>query len=421
MIANGTKARKARRPPATMIDTPDAPRNNGHAARAALETIAEAPRVRDLGGDGAMTWLETKVKPRLTATNEPGAATHFPETKNCTPRRGRSKRGAATSVTEARKTPLLHALNGSGTGAALGRPETTLSAPLTVPELCKRLKATMRYRQSATKAQRRITRSAVCFIKGSLGYSSQDETADHGAVETVAEKVFKAFEQSAAAALKVGMPPSLPEAEHADEAIYRAAAPFVFAAIESRRPFDRVRDYAEADLQTLAKQLPVCEWWCAHRGCTPLSLGQFAGIIGDFNDYRGGYSAIKKRIGLAPRVCYSMVTKSGKTANAFPGQTYSTFFAWACSQIQIRGHYRPAYDAEKARLQAMPEKQKNIHRRAIRIMLDTALRELYEQWTGRSSRARWGNKKAHAPARSSDSASGSKGIDGNDTTGAPEA
>lgn len=84
-------------------------------------------------------------------------------------------------------------------------------------------------------------------------------------------------------------PPSLPS--WADPGLILSTA-------MSTEPWKAMRKGVEAEMESLAKQLPVWSWWSQHRGTGAIGLAIIVGESGDLGSYRDK-SALWKRLGLA--------------------------------------------------------------------------------------------------------------------------
>lgn len=314
--------------------------------------------------------------------------------------RSKRERGRANAVASL-TTPTPSALTESPAGnAAMTLASTGRPAPRPRPDLCSLLRTHARTRKNILTSQRQLTLRIGSYIRTNLGWRLDLPADVREAINKQAAQVADELEAAFTAARKSGGIPLPPTSGAAPLETYAMVAPFVFASFLAREPFDVMRHNVEAEMSAAASELPVCEWWCSHRGCAPFGLALIVGEAGDFSRFTKGYGGLKKWLGLAPRRCYDVATKSGKLAQKFPGHVYASLFVIAGVQIRGKGYYEPVYRAERERLAQVDPDGERHHRRAIRKMLDVMLFELYERWMGAEGNFPAVAGKSHAPAPS---------------------
>ncbi len=161
--------------------------------------------------------------------------------------------------------------------------------------------------------------------------------------------------------------------------------------LESRSIVKKHRKTLEKRLRELARQLPVCEWWCAVKGCSALGLAALIGEAGDLSAYANP-GKLWKRFGLQ---VYRGLAPSTWRRKGLPAKEWvevgyaprrrAVLFTIGTSLFiggGRDGRYRLVYDTYKARKVAeLPDHtKKHIHLMAKRYMEKRLLKELWQAW-----------------------------------------
>jgi hypothetical protein len=163
---------------------------------------------------------------------------------------------------------------------------------------------------------------------------------------------------------------------------------FVQTAITQRGPLDEMRRSVEREMVRLAESLPVWPLVKDWRGFGALGLAIIVGEAGDLNNYANP-GKLWKRLGVAPKYCYAMITKRGKEVLAIPRARRSALFTVGDALIKQGSEYRALYLERKAYEHEQDPEMSDmyVHRRAQRYMEKRLLRNLWRAWrrAGRAS------------------------------------
>jgi len=182
----------------------------------------------------------------------------------------------------------------------------------------------------------------------------------------------------------------------------------VAATDQGRKPFDAIRKETEANMEGLARELPVFPWIKNVNGAAELGLATIVAEAGDLSNYPN-IAKLWKRLGFAPydgcagstwkRETWRprALTKEEWIANPFSGERYALMIQIAQSlwfkqwmgkaktgngEGQPNGPYGEVYAARRKHTASThPEWSKgHSHSDAIRIMMKAFLKDLWIQW-----------------------------------------
>lgn len=247
-------------------------------------------------------------------------------------------------------------------------------------------------RVATLRMQNRINNQARSLARRHLGWQVDQSETDRKAVNVLAGKVVDAI-----------------EADEPTDLISERDAKFlrkyVLASQHAREMFDAHRKHLESVMEESAEKLPVYKSFVEPiRGLGALGLAIIVGECGDIGSYRNP-SGIWKRLGLAPIVCYRMITKEGKEAFQKPKRRRSAMYTVGDSLLKNNkereskedewkdAYYRRVYLERKEyerlrdeKIERKPEEKAmskmHIHRRAQRYMEKRLLKHLWQAWRG---------------------------------------
>jgi hypothetical protein len=264
----------------------------------------------------------------------------------------------------------------------------------TTADVITEIRACHRRRRYAIKAQQKIDRGLESFIR--IQQTNWTPDADEKAREAANRKV-KAI---IAAARK-------------DEKGPKDIVELVRATDQGRKPFDAMRANAEAEMEKLAKSLPVASWIEAIRGAGLLGLATIVAEAGDLAEYEHP-AKLWKRLGFAPYDGCAGSTWKRQTwrprplaaeewiENPFNGERYALIHQiavwlvnaqWIAAAKTESGEGEPngAYGEIYARRRAHtaethPEWTKQHSRMdSLRVTMKAFLLDLWVVWTGKSA------------------------------------
>jgi len=283
---------------------------------------------------------------------------------------------------------------------------------MSLQETCDGLAALNKVRNKLIQRQRHINQPAEQHFKADL-------IAELGVDAMTSEKFYALAQKVRKAALKVFRIEwsTLPDEEveqYLSEALEKAntltelekgvSLGLVYslkADIFSLSIFDPKRKAIEKQMELSVKELPVCEWWCSHRGCSFLGLATVIGEAGNLSVYSEP-GKLWKRMGLAPyekngvtramgqwmRHKADLTKKEWEKAGYCPRRRASMFVIGMAIKMQKSGTYREIYDQEKAKKVEQKKGDKEwppirLDRHAQRYMEKRLLGDLWKQWNPR--------------------------------------
>jgi len=161
--------------------------------------------------------------------------------------------------------------------------------------------------------------------------------------------------------------------------------------------FSRQRKEVEKNIEELASQLPVCEWWVSLVGCASGGLGKIIAETGDLSNYANP-DKLKKRLGLSVmkgRAPSTWVRAGGLTKEEWVELGYcprrrSVMYTIGASIIFVKSpdnRFRLMYEREKEKKikqkegdEDWPKGRLDLHAR--RYMEQQLLIELWARWNG---------------------------------------
>ncbi len=260
-----------------------------------------------------------------------------------------------------------------------------------------RLRRLHRMRCYAMEQRKRANLRLGSFLRLVLGWSRANTAAENARIEALAKALVAAGE---ADAKKRPAPIEPPE--------YGAWRNVILASIAARAPFNMIEKAATADMEALARTLPVWPWCEAVRGFGAASLGVIVAEAGDLSGYPAK-GHLWKRMGLAVMGdvrqggLKKTASKADWIAHGYNRQRRSRI--WNIGKALIKGNrdgvYRQTYLArklyERGRAEAaglivapsakIPKARAaefmsigHIDRRAQRYMEKRLLRDLWQAW-----------------------------------------
>ncbi len=172
------------------------------------------------------------------------------------------------------------------------------------------------------------------------------------------------------------------------------AQPAMFAAIHilaQKENLDGPRKQMDKALTALGKKLPIAHMADKIKGLSHKGLAEIVAEAGDLSAYEKGLSGIKKRMGIAVIDGERQRKKSDPEKALLHGydpQRRSTL--WVITDVLMKaqgseekgtaGPYRIIYSEAKAKAAEVVETAAHAHNRAMRIMSEALLRDLYDEW-----------------------------------------
>jgi hypothetical protein len=179
------------------------------------------------------------------------------------------------------------------------------------------------------------------------------------------------------------------DADH-PETIDPEAAAYVIPSEAAIGAFEDLARDLGAQMERLAKQLPVAAWVKKVRGFGLINLARVIGEAGDLNAYANP-AKLWKRLGLAPyngRAPSTWKSKGGLSAEEWTRLGYSPRRRAICyvvseSLLKLNdGPYRARYDQAKQKFAAAhpDEKPLHAHKHAMLLMVKLLVRDLWVVW-----------------------------------------
>ena len=145
------------------------------------------------------------------------------------------------------------------------------------------------------RSQNRQNNATLAYVRMFLGWSPDLPEKDQKAIRDRAQSIVDKVEK--------GKPLS-----GEDKVVGDACSLLILAAVESRKPLDKMRKDIEKHMEKMVKQLPVWEWVQSVKGFGAVGFGVVIGEAGDLSNYSNP-GKLWKRMGLAP--------KDGKAASTW--------------------------------------------------------------------------------------------------------